>query len=158
MDAFIAWLLEQIKPKEVGQHMKKALLAIGLIVIFSVVASWYATSAWWEHTVKQADRDRDYYKGKAESAPTMDLSKLFVVQLVTNVIGGNTIILDYDPIPETVKIRFFQSSAELWVRRFGGQVRGRTLTFTNSDEAQRVIGALTNNRADIVYFRGSKAN
>ena len=35
-----------------------------------------------------------------------DLSKLFVIQTVTNLVDGNKIVLDYEPIPHTVRVTF----------------------------------------------------
>lgn len=38
-----------------------------------------------------------------------DLSKLFVVQIVTNLVDGNKIVLNYEPIPHTVRVVAFKA-------------------------------------------------
>jgi hypothetical protein len=63
------WVLSQIKPKEVGPHMRKAVLPIIVIACLLFVAGWKASSAWWNRYVQQADRDRDYYKNQITKEP-----------------------------------------------------------------------------------------
>lgn len=84
-----------------------------------------------------------------------DLSKLFVIQTVTNLVDGNQIILDYDPIPHTVRVTFQQ--AQLYYdSKYFGQLDGKTITL-NAEGIRNFSSLATNaaNRLGVVYVRKS---
>jgi hypothetical protein len=57
-----------------------------------------------------------------------DLQKLFVVQAVTNLIDGNKIILDFDPIADTITITY--STVQYNVRLdYFANIEGKTIVF-----------------------------
>ncbi len=69
---------------------------------------------------------------------TEDLSKLFVVQAVTNLTGGNKIILDYEPIPHTIALSF--DNAQYKMVDAYGHSEGKT--FIISSEAVKTMADL----------------
>ena len=56
-----------------------------------------------------------------------DLSKLFVIQTVTNLVDGNKIVLDYEPIPHTVRVTFQTAQLFYNVKQLG-HLEGTTIT------------------------------
>jgi hypothetical protein len=84
-----------------------------------------------------------------------DLSKLFVVQTITNLVDGNKIVLDYEPIPETVRLTFLH--AQLYYDlKFFGDVDGNKIVF--NAEGMRNFSTLPTNaayRLKILYVRKS---
>ena len=78
----------------------------------------------------QAYRER---YGDLSSSPADDISKLFRIDTITNVVGGKQIVLDYEPVPQTVKImaRSPDRSAPISADEAGFSVAGKTITITN---------------------------
>ena len=81
-----------------------------------------------------------------------DLSKLFVVQAVTNLVDGNKIILDCEPIPDTVRWTFPQAQLYYDVKMFG-DLEDKMVTLNS--EGKRQIPNLTTNGLKILYIRKS---
>lgn len=80
-----------------------------------------------------------------------DLPKLFVIQTVTNLVDGQKIILDYEPIPHTVGLVFWGSPLKASVDRFG-HLEDRTIVLN----AEGLRGFSTpSNTMQIEYIRKS---
>ena len=62
---------------------------------------------------------------------TEDLSKLFVVQTVTNLVDGKKIVLDYEPIPHTVGFTF-QSGQFFYDVKQLGRLEGSTIVLNSA--------------------------
>jgi hypothetical protein len=75
----------------------------------------------------QAYKNR--YGTLSNSEYGVDLAKLFVSQPVTNLFDGNRIILNYDPIPQTVKV--IVNGPDRTVDLRGYSLNGTTILFTN---------------------------
>ncbi len=88
-----------------------------------------------------------------------DLPKLFVIQMVTNLVDGNRIVLDFSPVTQTVKIRIAPTRflAPLSDGNNIGYLNGRTIILTNQNVLNQ-MSRLTNNQqiASVEYIRASK--
>lgn len=60
-----------------------------------------------------------------------DLSKLFVVETVTALVDGTTIVLKYDPIPQTVRVAWAGQQSYPPARWKGSHIEGHSIVFTN---------------------------
>ena len=77
-----------------------------------------------------------------------DLEKLFVVQRVTNLVEGRKIILDYEPIPQTIHIvrrdsNFITTSFQMWEPE-GFWLEGNALVSANAPVLQSINAIITN--------------
>jgi len=81
-----------------------------------------------------------------------DLLKLFVVQPVTNLIDGNKILLQYEPIPNSVKFTYNQAQYDVRLDCFG-RLEGKTFTF-KPDQVSGFTGLMTN-EFKVEYVRKS---
>jgi hypothetical protein len=82
-----------------------------------------------------------------------DLQKMFIIQSMTNY-DGRKIVLDYEPIPHTVRIRFrIEPAYAIRIDSFA-RLEGSTIIFTNE-----ALGAWTNEftsgAAQVEYVRKS---
>ena len=59
-----------------------------------------------------------------------DFSKMFVVKTVSNLVDGKKIVLDYEPIPQTVNEVYVQNSGSASLMSY--VVEGNTIVFTNN--------------------------
>lgn len=88
-----------------------------------------------------------------------DLQKLFIRQSVTNLVDGNKILLDYDPIPRTVQM-IMNQGAIYEIEAFSNQCRcyleGRTIVFTSNEFANAFLDLGKTGRLNIGYMRASK--
>ena len=87
-----------------------------------------------------------------------DLPKLFVVQAVTNLVDGNKIVLDYDPIPGSIRFRMFNTPflMDVGFNGFGSVLNNRSITLTNPVVAKQFIADAASNHVAVEYFRASK--
>jgi hypothetical protein len=81
-----------------------------------------------------------------------DLQKMFVVQAVTNLVDGNKIILDYEPVPNSVKFTFNKAQYDIRLDFFG-KLEGQTFTF-KPEQVSGFTGLMTN-EFKVEYVRKS---
>ena len=81
-----------------------------------------------------------------------DLTNLFVFQTVTNLADGQKIVLDYDPIPQTIRIYFSNNRRRLDLL---GYLEGNTIVFTNKGMWQDATNQFRYQRLNVEYVRKS---
>jgi hypothetical protein len=81
-----------------------------------------------------------------------DLSKLFVIQTVTNLTDWNKIILDYEPIPHTLTFTFNKAQHPIDLN-FYGHIEGRAFVL-NSNQVSS-LSYLATNDLKLEYIRKS---
>ncbi len=88
-----------------------------------------------------------------------DLPKVFVIETVTALVNGTTIVLEHDPIPQTVILSISSPLLPLPYWR-GSRLEGRTIDFTNnlSVNPYSLTNALTHHTLTVEYVRASKTD
>lgn len=92
-----------------------------------------------------------------------DLPKMFVRELVTNLVEENSMVLSYEPIPSTVKIyAFVQNPGSGAITRYFlldnyGYCQGRSIYFTNKPPTlvSQVLSHVQNGGVTVEYVRKS---